>query len=208
MPDAGRAGWLDEVVRRASEQEARQEIQYNHARQVGMRWWLGSRMRAGLPALLPDYVKILLGSMLGFWLITALLAHFFHASPIYTLAAFGLLYSLQSTYYTIRLAGDPTYKIPKCGCAGAGKDSSEVVLRSRESATLSVPNCALGAVLYMVLMLLVYGGQAGAATLAAILAAAVSGYLGYVMVVRLAALCSNCINIAALNLLLLWQVLR
>jgi uncharacterized membrane protein len=208
MPEAGRAGWLDEIGRRAREAEARQQIQYDHARQAGLHWWHGSRLRAGMPALLPDYLKTLIGSMLGFWIITALLAYFFHAKPIYTLAAFGLLYSFQSTYYTIRLAADPTYKIPKCGCAGAWKDSSEIVLRSQVSAMLGIPKSALGAVLYLVLIGLVYGGHPGAATFAVILAVAVSAYLGYVMVVKLAALCTNCINVAALNLLLLWHVLR
>jgi uncharacterized membrane protein len=165
-------------------------------------------MRVGIPALLPEYLKTLLGSVLGFWIITALQSYFFHAEPLYTLAAFGLFYSLQSTYHKHRLSVDPSYKIPKCGCAGAGKDGSEVVLRSKESAILEVPNAALGAMLYAVLVLLVYGHHVGAAMVTAILAVSVSAYLGYVMVVRVAALCSNCINIAALNLLILWQLLR
>ncbi len=158
--------------------------------------------------MLPEFIKTLCGAVIGFWIVTALLTHFFHAKPLYALSTLGLLYSLQSAFHSYKLAADPSYTIPKCGCAGAGKDASELVLRSKQSAILRVPNSVLGATLYLIMLMLVYQGHHGAATLTAVLAVLASAYLAYVMVAKLAALCSNCINVAALNLLILWEVLR
>jgi uncharacterized membrane protein len=172
-----------------------------------MRFVLEGRVRAGIPALLPEYAKLLLGSALGFWIIAWLLSHVIHATPLYTLIAFGFFYSTQATYYTYRLSVDPGFRIPKCGCAGAAMDDSEVVLSSTASGSLRVPGAALGAVMYAVLAVLVLEGHLVAAMLAIILAVSVSAFLGYVMIVRLSALCSTCINIAAVNLLILWRLL-
>jgi hypothetical protein len=61
-----------------------------------------------------------------------------------------------------------------------------------------------------VLLVLLYAGYAGYAGIAFFVSAAavlVSGYLAYVMITRVKGLCSTCINIAALNCLILWQLL-
>ena len=200
--------WGDEIVRRVQEQEIRRRITHNRVRKAGIRLLREARVRAGVPALLPDYAKALLGSALGFWIIAWVLSHALHAKPLYTLLTFGFFYSAQAAYYTYRLSVDPTFRIPRCGCAGAGRDDSEVVLRSRQSTMWRIPNAALGVVTYSVLAVLAFQGHLAVATVVAALAVAASAYLGYVMVVRLSALCSTCVNIAAVNLMLLWQLVR
>jgi uncharacterized membrane protein len=206
ISQATRAGWWDAMARRVREKEIGRQILHDRFRRAFARLRLQVRTRAGFPALLPELLKTLLGSILGFWILTALLSCFLRVKPVYALIAFGIFYSLQSTYYKYRLSGDPSYRIPRCGCGGAAKDGSEVVLRSKQSAILMVPTSALGTALYVVLLASVLGGHAGAAKVAAILAVSASAYLGYVMVARIGALCSNCVNVAALNVLVLWQL--
>lgn len=200
MPDTARqAGWLSAISRRVREREIRRQILYNRT----------SRYVAGrVPVLLPDFLKMLMGSLIGFWVIVTLLAYIPHANPLYTLPAFGLLFSLQAAYYKYRLSVDPGYKIPKCRCAGRGDDNTEAVLKSRQSAILRIPNSVLGVAVYIALFLSVYLGHTGTAMSLAIVAVLASGYLSYVMVVKIAGLCVNCVNVAALNLLILWQLLR
>jgi uncharacterized membrane protein len=156
---------------------------------------------------LADYLRTLAGAVIAFWILSALVA-LFHVRPVYTLAAFGLFYSLQATYYRFRLSVDAGYRIPDCGCAGRAADGSEIVLRSRESALIGVPNSVLGAVLYPALALLTRAGHTGSALLLAFLALAASAYLARVMITRIGALCFICVNVAALNLLLVWQLVR
>lgn len=202
-----RSRWWGDVMRRVQERDIRRQITHERIRKAGLRFLREGRARAGIPALLPEYGKMLVGSALGFWIITWAFAHFVHVEPLYTLIAFGLIYSTQSSYYTYRLSRDPTFRIPRCGCAGAARDDSEVVLRSGASGMLKVPNAAWGALFYSALPWLVLEGHMVAAVLATMLAVLVSAYLAYVMVVRLAALCPNCINMAAVNLLILSQLL-
>lgn len=202
-----RTAWQSEIMRRVRQTEARRQITHNSIRKAGVHLIREARARAGIPALLPEYAKVLLGSALGFWIITWLLSYLFGVKPLYSLMAFGFFYSTQAAYYTYKLSVDPTFKIPRCGCAGTAKDNSEVVLRSSASGTLKVPSAALGAAMYAALAFLLLEGHLLAASFVVMLAVAVSAYLGYVMVVRLSALCSNCINIAAVNLLLLWRLL-
>lgn len=159
-----------------------------------------------LPAVLPDFLQMLVGTLLAFWILATLLLHFADVKPLYTLSVLGLLYSLQVTYYKIRLSVDPIYTVPKCRCAGRGSDKTEVVLRSRESAILGIPNSVLATLLYAALFVLVYLGHEGAALPLGILAAVGSAYLSYVMVVRIASLCPTCVNVAAVNALILWQL--
>ncbi|MEO8564124.1 MAG: vitamin K epoxide reductase family protein [bacterium] len=201
-----RSTWRSELLRHVQKKEIRRQIAHNRVRKAGMRFLLTSRARARTPALLPEYAKVLLGSALGLWIITWMLSHVAHAAPLYTLTAFGFFYSAQASYYTYRLSVDPAFRIPRCGCAGATKDDSEVVLRSGGSGVLKVPSAALGAVLYAALAVLAHQGDLRAATGVAMLAVSVSAYLGYLMVVRISALCSTCINVASVNLLILWQL--
>jgi uncharacterized membrane protein len=102
---------------------------------------------------------------------------------------------------------DPGYKIPKCRCPGRRNDNTEIVLRSRESAILRVPNSVLGIVLYAALLVLVSVKHTGAAMPVAAGAVLASGYLSYLMVGEIRGMCGNCINVAAVNVLILWQLL-
>ena len=200
MPDTARqAGWLSQISRRVREREIRRQILYNR---------LGNQVAHRFPTLLPEFLKMLLGSLIGFWIITALLAYIPHAQPLYTLPLFGLLFSLQATYYKYRLARDPGYKIPKCRCPGRENDNTEAILRSRESSILRLPNSILGVVVYVALLILVHWKHTDAAMWLAVAALLASAYLSYVMVARIRSLCANCVNVAALNVLMLWHLVR
>ena len=195
----GAAGWVSAIRDRAHSKEIRRQIlSHRILREVTRR----------LPGLLPEYLKVLLGSLLGLWVIAALLAYTVNAVPLYTLAAFGLLYSAQAGYYTYKLSVDPDFKIPRCQCSGGRRDDAEKVLRSTQGTVLRIPSAALGIALYAALPLLVYTGHTGIALPVAIVAVLGSAYLGYVMVFRIGGLCVNCISVAAVNLLVLWLLWR
>ena len=191
------AEWLSATSRRVRDKDILRQILYRR---------LASEVARRLPVLLPEYLKLLMGSLLGFWVSAKLLAYFFHANPLYTLSVFGLVYSIQATYYKYRLSVDPDYKIPKCRCGGRQNENAEKVLLSTESAILRIPSSVLGVALYAALPLLVYAGRADMAMPLAIVAVLASAYLGYVMVVKIGGVCVNCINLAALNVLILWQL--
>jgi uncharacterized membrane protein len=204
MPDlAGRARWLAPIERRVREREIRRQL-------------LHSRVRHGISALglvarpvsgpLPEFLRTLGGSLLGLWIIALLLEYTTGARSVWTFAVLGIVYSLQATYHKHKLSVDPSYRIPRCGCTGRRDDDSEAVLRSRGSAILGVPNSVLALALYPGLLLLLYTGHGETATLLASAAVAASAYLSYVMVARLASLCATCINVVALNVLILWQL--
>lgn len=206
---ASHAGWLSEISRRIREREKRRQILYNQVRKASLPHnYLGSRVADCIRVLLPEFIKMMIGSLLAFWIICKLLEYIFHATPLYTFAVFGFIYSVQATYYKYRLSVDPDYKIPKCRCVGYRDGDTERVLKSRESAILRVPNSVLGAVFYSTLLVLAYLKHVEAVRLVAIVAVVVSAYLSYVMVVKIGSLCVNCINVSALNVLILLQVLR
>lgn len=190
---------MSTIARRAREREIQRQIRYNRIRTAVLR---------RLPTLLPEYLRVLLGSLLGFAILAELLWYFADVPPLYLLPALGLLYSTQASFYKYKLATDPDYKVPTCGCAGAANDKTEVVLRSSQSAVLGIPNSVLGTALYAALLLLVYLQYDAAALVPAIAAVLGSVYLSYVMVARIASLCPICINIAALNVLILVQFAR
>ena len=202
---AGSGSWRRAVARRVRDKDIRRQVLYDRSRKAVVGTYLASRVRTSVPPLVREYLERLLGAVVAFWIIAALLS-LVHAQRIYTLAAFGLFYALRSTYYAYRLARDPAYRIPRCKCRGAAQDGSEAVLRSRTGPISSVTRAALGAVLYAELAWLVYTGHPAAALVLAGAAVAVSAYLAYVMVGRIGALCINCINMAALNVVLLWQL--
>lgn len=203
------ARWGSIISRRVHQREIRRQILFNNVRKVGFRHnYLESYMAGRIPVLLPEFLKMMIGSLLAFWIIGKLLGYIFHASPLYTFAVFGLIYSVQATYYKYRLSVDPDYKIPKCRCVGYRDGDTEKVLKSRESAILRVPNSVLGAVFYSTLLVLAYLKHTEAVRLVAIVAVVVGAYLSYAMVVKIGSLCVNCINVSALNVLILLQVLR
>lgn len=169
---------------------------------------LRAAIRRRLPALLPDYTKMLVGTVVGFGIVTLLLRRFTDADPLWILGGLALTYSLRAAYYKVKLATDPDFKVPTCGCAGAVNDRTEVVLSSTYSTLLGVPNALLGALLYAALLASAQLGQHAVATALAVVALLGSAYLGHAMVVRIGALCPTCVTIAGLNLLMLWQLLN
>ena len=59
-----------------------------------------------------------------------------------------------------------------------------------------------------VLLSAIHAGYLGTAQVVAAVGLLVSAYLASVMIAKLGALCSTCINIAALNVLIAWQLVR
>lgn len=165
----------------------------------------GIRLRRHLPALVPDYAELLTGTVVGFGIVTILLHRFTSVDPVWVLGGVALLYSVRSAYYEHKLATDPAFVLPKCGCGGRVNDRTEAVLASRYSRVLGVPVAALGAALYVALLACVGLGVHGAVAGLAAFAVGTSAYLGYAMVVRIGALCPACVTIAGLNVLILWQ---
>jgi uncharacterized membrane protein len=163
--------------------------------------------RRHLPAAAPDYFRMLVGAVVGFGIVALVLRRFTSVDPLWVLIGVALAYSLRSAYYKRKLAADPGYMLPKCGCGGMVNDRTEIVLRSTYSSMLGVSNAAAGAFLYVALFVSVLLHLRGVATGFAALAVVGSAYLGYVMVVRISALCPTCVTIAGLNLLILWQLL-
>jgi uncharacterized membrane protein len=206
---ASGAKWLNAISRRVHEREIRRQILHNRIRKTSLRsHYLGRYVAGRIPVLLPEFLKMMIGALLAFWIIGKLLEYIFHARLLYTFAVFGFIYSVQATYYKYRLSVDPGFKIPKCRCVGYREGDTERVLKSTQSAILRVPNSVLGAVFYSALLVLAYLKHVEAVRLVAIVAVVVSAYLSYVMVVKIGSLCVNCINVSALNVLILLQVLR
>ena len=163
--------------------------------------------RRRLPAVAPDYFRLLVGTIVGFGIVALVLRRFTTVNPLWVLVGVALVYSLRSTYYKRKLATDPNYTVPKCGCGGVVNDRTEIVLRSPYSTLFGVSNAMLGVILYVALLVSLLLGLHGVATALAVVAVLGSAYLGYVMVVRIAALCPTCVTIAGLNLLIIWQLL-
>ena len=202
------SGWWSDIMRRARERDTERLVLYDRTRRATVETWREVRARNPFPALLPEYLKVLIGSILGFWLLAWPVAEFFDVPRLYTYALLGLVFSLQATHYKYQLAKDPEYKVRRCNCGGARKDGTETVLKSGASTIAGIPNSLLGAALFGVLLVSIYSGYTGTAQLVAAAGVLVSAYLAFVMIVRVGALCSTCINIAALNVLILWQLVR
>jgi len=181
-------GWRQAIAQRIRDSEIERQLLHHHT------------------ALLGEFLKTLLGSVISLWGLVWLLRWAFDLDATLTYAGFGLLFSLQATYYKLRLMRDPTFKIPKCRCAGRSHDNSEAVLSHGRSNVVGVPISALAAALYVEIVLL-WLGELRAAALALTAAALLfSAYLGFVMITRIRDLCATCINIAAVNILLACSV--
>lgn len=200
--------WWSTISQRVRERDIRRQIMYNNFRKASARHnFLTNFVEVHIPLILREFLEMMIGSVLGFLIIGKLLEYALHINPLYTFLVFGLLYSIQATYYKYRLSVDPNYKIPKCRCASRRNDNMETVLRSRESAILGIPNSVLATVFYSTVLIVSYFRQIDIAILAAIVAFCGSVYLSYVMVGKIGSLCENCINISALNILILLHVL-
>ncbi len=171
------------------------------------RFQVRAAVRSRVPALAPEYGRMVVGTVVGFGIVTLLVRRFTDVDPLWILGGVALMHSLRAAYYKVKLATDPTFTVPKCGCAGAANDRTEVVLRSTHSSFLGVSNAALGSLLYAVLLVCVGLGQHAAATALAVAALLGSAYLGHAMVVRIGALCPTCVTIAGLNVVMVWQLL-
>jgi uncharacterized membrane protein len=192
---------VDSIASRVREREVKRQLRFNEARKRVI------LARERFPALGREFLETLLGSALGFFVLAWLLSRFAGVGSLYTLSAFGFVYSSQATYYKRRLARDPDFRIPSCKCAGRRTDGTEGVLRSRQSAVLGIPNSVFASGFFCAVLGLTAFGESRLALPLAVGAVAASVYLGYVMLTRLRSLCSICINIAALNALVLWQLL-
>jgi uncharacterized membrane protein len=203
------AGTVSAISRRVREREMLRQLRYNHARKAAIhgRSAVRNYLAARTPALAREFLGTLLGALVGFLVIAELLAHVAGVSQIYTFSAFGLVYSLQSTYYKFKLVADPGFKIPSCRCARRGTDGTEGVLMSRYSATLAIPNSVYAAVFFVAVPVLATVAGSRAALPLAIVAIAASSYLSYIMLARIRSLCATCVSIAALSALVLWQLL-
>jgi uncharacterized membrane protein len=198
--------WLEAISQRIREREVGRQLVYDRFRQKGRSGSTG--ITKWIPGIVLEFAHMIAGSLLGFWMISKLTGFMFHLRPVYLFVGFGILYSLQSTYYKYRLSRNPGYKIPRCKCARRTSDRSEVVLRSTESSVFGVPHSVFGCIYYCALFLLLFSGKREAAMLLSFAACAVSGFLSYVMVARIHSLCTNCINVGALNFLLLFELIR
>ena len=203
----GHSGSWNVIARRVREREHRRQVVYNNLRKTA-RNRLQAFAAGRVPEIVLEFFKMMMGALLGFWLIGKLLAFLFHANSLYLFAVFGIAYSLQATYYKYRLARDPGFKIPRCKCAGRRNDSPEAVLRSQQSTILGVPNSVLSGLCCSAVVVLCFSRHPDGALLIAAAAAVFSGYLSFVMVARIGSLCVNCINVSALNLLILFNLLR
>jgi uncharacterized membrane protein len=189
----------DDIARRMREHEMRRQVLANRIRRATI---------TRVPTLARELLKMTAASMVGYWLIAWLVSYVGGPRTVYTLTAIALLFALKATYYKYKLAVDPDFRLPKCGCGGTDHDDTEAVLTSRHSAVLGIPNSLLAILLY-VAMLVTFAMQlrVPAAVLAAV-AVAGSLYLSYVMVAVITRLCTTCVNIAALNILILIELVR
>ena len=161
-----------------------------------------------LPQPLREYLRMLAAAAVGFGVIAALLAWLTPVEPLHSLPALALLFSAQATSYAVRLARDPDFEVPGCGCGTSVNDDSTTVLRSPQSRALGIPISAYGVLLYAGLLTAVVADVPAVAVALALAAGLASLSLGFVMVARLASVCTLCVNVAALNLLILLQLVR
>ena len=161
-----------------------------------------------LPQALRDYLRMVAAAAVGFGVLAALLAWLTPVEPLQSLAVLALLFSAQATSHAVKLARDPDYEVPGCGCGTSVNDDSTAVLRSPQSRILGIPVSAYGVLLYTGLLIAAIAELSAATVVLALAAGLASLYLGYVMVARLASVCTLCVNVAALNLLILLQLVR
>jgi uncharacterized membrane protein len=199
-------GWRQAIAQRVRHSDVERQLLYNRARRIDAGAWLARFLPEQAANLLGEFLKTLLGSVIGIWGLTWLARWTLELDATLIYAGFGLLFSLQASYYKLRLMRDPTFKIPKCRCAGRNHDNSEAVLGSRSSNVVGVPISALAALLYVAILVLWFGDHPTVGLALAVAAVLFSAYLAFLMIARIRDLCFTCINIAAVNLLLAWSM--
>jgi uncharacterized membrane protein len=199
-------GWRNTIARRVQEREVRRQMLYNRGRKITHKYL--TRLAPKHPTTLGgEFLRMWLGSLAAFWIIARLLAYLPHVNSEIVLLLFGLLFSMQASYYKSKLSRDPNYKIPKCGtCGGRKDDNTETVLRSSDSALLGIPNSWLGVGFYVALLVITFMTYPTAAIYLAGAGILASAFLSYVMIAKIKALCALCVNTAALNLLIFLQI--
>jgi uncharacterized membrane protein len=201
---AHHAGFARTIAAGVRQREIQRQLRYNRVRKATTRH--RNLLKRKVPPLLEDFAGTIAAALIGCWVI-GLLAHTVAGiDPLYTFAALGLFYSTQATYHKYRLAIDPSYKVPRCRCAGRREDNTETVLQSQASLIGRIPNSMLGTVVYSTAIALWALGHTAAIVPLAGGAVLASVYLSYVMVFRIRALCSTCISLCALNILILLNV--
>ena len=200
--------WANSINSRVAEREVRRQIDFNRVRKFVYSRVAALRSTSPVPTLLAEFLKMLAGSMLAFFAIGWALGRFLHVRPLLLFPVLGLIYSAQATYHKYRLSANPSYRIPKCKCAGRRNDGTESVLRSSHSAWLGVPNSLFAAAIYLGLLLSVVFQQGNTIHALVTVLVLASTYLSYVMIRKVSALCGTCINLSALNVLILLQILR
>jgi uncharacterized membrane protein len=200
--------WANSIATGVAEREVRRQLSFNRTRKFVQARLLALRSASKDTALFAEFLKMLAGSMLAFFTIGWALGRFLHVRPLLLFPVLGFIYSAQATYHKYRLSANPNYRIPKCKCAGRRNDGTESVLRSSHSEWLGVPNSFFAAVIYLGLLLAVFFQQGNAINALVTVLVVASTYLSYVMIRRVSALCGTCINLSALNVLILLQLLR
>ena len=198
--------WRNTIARRVQEREVRRQILFDRGRKISHKYL--ARFMAKHPSTLSgEFLQMWLGALAAFWIISRLLAYLPHVSVEIVLPLFGVLFSMQATYYKYRLSRDTNFKIPKCGkCSGHTNDNTETVLRSSSSALLGIPNSWLGVGFYLALLVMVFMKDSSAAIYLGGAGVLASALLSYVMIAKVKALCTLCVNTAALNLLIFLQI--
>jgi len=202
------SSWVNSIAAGVVEREVRRQIDFNRMRKFVRTRLQALKAESPAVALLAEFLKMLAGSMLAFFMMNWTLGRFLHVRPLLLFPVLGLIYSAQATYHKYRLSANPSYRIPKCKCAGRRNDGTESVLRSSHSAWLGVPNSLFAAVIYAGLLTAVFFHQGNAINALVTVLIVASAYLSYVMIRKVSALCGTCINISALNVLILLQLLR
>lgn len=200
--------WVNSIASGVAEREVRRQLNFNHMRKFIHARLLAVKSASKATALLAEFLKMLAGSMLAFFTIGWALGRFLHVRPLLLFPVLGFIYSAQATYHKYRLSANPSYRIPKCKCAGRRNDGTESVLRSSHSAWMGVPNSLFAAVIYFGLLLATLFRQGNAINALVTVLLVASIYLSYVMIRKVSALCGTCINLSALNILILLQLLR
>jgi hypothetical protein len=197
--------WSRRIAKRVRERDVRRQLLYHNARKsLSSVFSRGDRISKLMPEIAAEYVKAMLAAMAAFWLIDRGLHSAFGVDAIMCYALFGVVYTLQSSYYSYRLRRDPNFKIPRCACAKHSRhENSEQVLTTATGLIRSMPVSLPAALFYVLLLTPWTRHYPTALPIVAVTACLVTLRLGYLMVFRIRSLCSNCISVGALNWLIL-----
>ncbi len=199
------AAWSRRIDKRVRERDVRRRLLYNNARKnLSSAFSLGGRISELMPEIPTEYVKATLAAVAAFWLIVRGLHWAFGVDAIVCYALFGMIYTLQSSYYSYRLLRDPNFRIPRCACAKRSlHENSEQVLTTTTGLIRWMPVTLPAALFYGLLLTPWTRHYPTTLPVVAATVCLLTLRLGYLMVFRIRSLCSNCISLGALNWLIL-----